>query len=299
MDLDWRHMPPLSALRAFEALSRHKSYSAAARSLSVTHAAVAQQVRALEENLGISLVLRNGRGMALTAEGEQLAVALADGFSVIHSGVAALRGGDDRPVRITLSPGFATQWLMPRLKNFWALHPDIALSLHPEHRVVDLRREGMDLGIRYGNGDWPEVDSRYLTSARLVVAGAPELLGGEEASALCDPTRDLTTEQMRGLPWVMTDNTPEELRWMQIHGLDPEGLRATYFPDEELTLAAARQGLGLIVESYALLEEDLRRQRLKVVFDSRDRLPGYFIVTPPGPQRRGAREVLAWLAKVV
>jgi LysR family glycine cleavage system transcriptional activator len=299
MDLDWRQMPPLSALRAFEALSRHKSYSAAARSLSVTHAAIAQQVRGLEENLGISLVLRNGRGMALTAEGEQLALALADGFSVIHSGVAALRGGDGRPVRITLSPGFATQWLMPRLKNFWALHPDVALSLHPEHREVDLRREGMDLGIRYGNGDWPEVESRYLTSARLVVAGAPELLGGEGGIMSLDQAQDLSPEQMRRLPWVMSDNTPEELRWMQIHGLDPEGLHATYFPDEELTLAAARQGLGLIVESYALLEEDLRQQRLKVVFDSRDRLPGYFIVTPGGPQRRGAREVLAWLAKVV
>lgn len=289
MEIDWRHMPPLSALRAFEAVSYHKSYSAAARALSVTHAAVAQQVRSLEENLGVALVARSGRGMALTAEGEQLAVALADGFATIQAAVGVVRGGDDRPVRITLSPGFATQWLMPRLKDFWALHPEVALSLHPEHRLVDLRREGMDLGIRYGNGDWTGVEARYLTSARLVVAGAPELVGR---------ATQMTPDEMRRQHWVMTDNTPEELRWMEIHGLEPKGLRATYFPDEELTLAAARQGLGLIVESYALLEDDLKRNRLQVVFDSRDRLPGYFIVTPPGPQRRGARAVLAWLAKV-
>ena len=283
MEIDWRHMPPLSALRAFSAVANHKSYSAAARALSVTHAAVAQQVRGLEENLGVALVMRSGRGMALTAEGEQLAAGLAEGFSAIQAVVAGVRGGDDRPVRITLSPGFATQWLMPRLREFWALHPEIALSLHPEHRLVDLRREGMDLGIRYGNGDWPGVEARYLTSARLVVAGAPELIAGQG---------EMMPDEMRKLHWVMTDNTPEELRWMTTHGLDPEQLRTTYFPDEELTLAAARQGLGLIVESYALLEEDLKRNRLRVVFDGRDRLPGYFIVTPPGPQRRGARAFL-------
>lgn len=289
MAIDWTHMPALSSLRAFEAVSRLGGYSAAARALNVTHAAVAQQVRGLEENLGIALVARHGRGMALTAEGEQLAVALSEGFGRIQTGVGLVRGGDDRPVRITLSPGFATQWLMPRLKNFWALHPEVALSLHPEHRLVDLRREGMDLGIRYGNGDWPGVEARYLTSARLVVAGAPELVGEAQV---------LTPAAMRGLPWVMTDNTPEELAWMHTHGLDPDDLRAAYFPDEELTLAAARQGLGLIVESHALLEEDLNRGRLRVVFDSRDRLPGYFIVTPPGPERRGARAFLAWLGKV-
>lgn len=289
MEIDWRHMPPLSALRAFSAVASHKSYSGAARALSVTHAAVAQQVRSLEENLGVALVSRSGRGMALTAEGEQLAAGLSEGFAAIQTAVATVRGGDDRPVRITLSPGFATQWLMPRLREFWALHPEIALSLHPEHRLVDLRREGMDLGIRYGNGDWQGVEARYLTSARLVVAGAPELVGAQT---------ELTPEEMRRQHWVMTDNTLEELRWMETHGLDPAGLRTTYFPDEELTLAAARQGLGLLVESYALLEEDLKRDRLRVVFDGRDRLPGYFIVTPPGPQRRGARAFLSWLAKV-
>ncbi len=293
MELDWTRMPPLSALRAFEAVARLGGYSAAARALNVTHAAVAQQVRSLEENLSVALVARSGRGMALTGEGAQLATVLAEAFAAIQTAVEVARGGDDRPVRITLSPGFATQWLMPRLKLFWAAHPDIALSLHPEHRLVDLRREGMDLGIRYGNGDWPGMEARYLTSARLVVAGAPELvdtvLAGREA---------LTPAEMRALPWVMTSSTPEEARWMESHGLDPEDPDAAWFPDEELTLAAARQGLGLIVESHALLEEDLSRSRLRVVYDSRDRLPGYFIVTPPGPQRHAARAFLAWLTKV-
>lgn len=294
MDLDWSRMPPLSALRAFEAVARLGGYSAAARALNVTHAAVAQQVRSLEEHLSIALVTRSGRGMALTGEGAQLAAALAESFGAIQAAVEVARGGDDRPVRITLSPGFATQWLMPRLKIFWQQHPEIALSLHPEHRLVDLRREGMDLGIRYGNGDWPGVEARFLTSARLVAAGAPDLV--DEALA---GRSSLLAAEMQALPWVLTQNSPEEIRWMESHGLDPEALRPTWFPDDELTLAAARQGLGLIVESHALLEEDLKRGRLRVVFDSRDRLPGYFIVTPPGPQRRAVRAVLAWLTRAV
>lgn len=287
MAINWRDLPPLSALRAFAAVAELGGFSQAARALNVTHAAVAQQVRALEALMDTPLVARDGRGMALTVEGQQLAQALTDGFGTIASGVAALRaGGSDRPVRITLTASFASQWLMPRLKDFWDMHPDIALSLHPDARVSDLRRDGMDLGIRYGNGDWPGVTARFLAPARMAIAAAPDLLDGRES---------LSTAEMQEMEWILARDWPEQENYLRSLGLDPRTLSRTDFVNEELSLAAARQGLGLVVESLALMEDDLEEGRLILLHDSKDRLPAYFIVTSPGPQRAATRAFLKWL----
>ena len=286
MPLRWKDLPPLSALRAFQAVAEAGGYAQAARALNVTHAAVAQQVRALEEQLGRSLVQREGRGVSLTADGEQLAEAMAEGFAAFQRGVEALRAGEaDRPVRVTLTASFAAQWLMPRLKDFWDRHPDIGLSLHPEARVVDLRRERMDLGIRYGNGDWPGVEATYLAPARLVIAGAPSLIGD----------RDLTPEDLREMDWVLSPNWPEQDSYLRSLELEPDKLSRTDISSEDLAIAAARQGLGLVVESLALIEAEVAEKRLRVVHETRGKLPAYFVVTLPGPQRAAARTFLRWL----
>ena len=287
MSIDWRTLPSLTALRAFAATADTRSFSQAARALNVTHAAVSQQVRALEDDLGRSLVQRDGRGVSLTTDGEQLHDALGEGFAAIQRGVEALRAGEvDRPVRVTLTASFAAQWLMPRLKGFWERHPDIGLSLHPDARVVDLHRERMDLGVRYGNGDWPGLDSTRLAAAGLVIAGAPSLLGGRET---------LSLEEMREMDWVLTRNWSEQDAYLQRLGLDPAQLSRTDVSGEELAIAAARQGLGLVVESAALIEADVADGRLRIMHESRDSLPAYFIVTLPGQQRAAARAFLKWL----
>lgn len=285
--IDWRSLPSLTALRAFAATAEARSFSQAARMLNVTHAAVAQQVRALEAELGHPLVQRDGRGVSLTPDGEQLHQALSEGFAAIQRGVETLRdGAADRPVRVTLTTSFAAQWLMPRLKDFWEKHPDIGLSLHPEPRVVDLHREGMDLGIRYGSGDWPGLEATYLAPARLVVAGAPALLGERHK---------LTPDEMRGMDWVLSRNWPEQDAFLRRLGLEPQDLSRTDVSGEDLAIAAARQGLGLVVEGEALIEADVKEGRLRVVHESREKLPAYFIVTLPGPQRAAARAFLKWL----
>lgn len=285
--ISWRSLPSLTALRAFAATAEAHGFSQAARALNVTHAAVAQQVRALEQELGHPLVQRDGRGVSLTPEGEQLFAALSEGFAALQRGVEALRDGAvDRPVKVTLTASFAAQWLMPRLKDFWDRHPDIGLSLHPEPRIVDLHREGMDLGIRYGNGEWPGVEATYLAPARLVVAGAPSLLGDRTT---------LTAEEMQGIDWVLARNWPEQDSFLRQLGLEPQTLSRTDVSGEELAIAAARQGLGLVVESEALIEAEVREGRLRVVQESRERLAAYFMVTLPGPQRAAARAFLKWL----
>lgn len=286
MTTDWRALPSLTALRAFAATAELRSFSQAARVLNVTHAAVAQQVRALEDHLGRSLVQREGRGVGLTADGEQLAEALGEGFGAMLRGVETLRAGEvDSPVRVTLTASFAAQWLMPRLKDFWDRHPDIGLSLHPEPRVVDLRRERMDIGIRYGDGNWPGVEATWLAPARLVIAGAPALIGD----------RALAPEDLRGMDWVLSRNWPEQDSYLRSLGLEPDTLSRTDISNDEVAIAAARQGLGLVVESLALLEADVAEGRLRLVHESPERLPAYFIVTLPGPQRAAARAFLKWL----
>ncbi|MGL4238272.1 LysR family transcriptional regulator [Tabrizicola sp.] len=287
MATDWRSLPSLTALRAFAATAELRSFSQAARTLNVTHAAVAQQVRALEDQLGRSLVQRDGRGVSLTADGEQLAEALGEGFGAMLRGVEALKTGEaDRPVRVTLTASFAAQWLMPRLKDFWTKHPDIGLSMHPDNRVVDIHRERMDLGIRYGNGDWAGVESTYLASAQLVIAGAPSLMGDKDT---------LTLDEMREMDWILSRTWPEQDAYLRKLGLEPDTLSRTDIGNEELAIAAARQGLGLVVESIALVASDASEGRLRIVHDSREKLPAYFVVTLPGPKRAAARAFLKWL----
>lgn len=285
-DVDWLHYPPLPALRAFEATVRLGGFSAAGRALNVTHAAVAQQVRALEAHLGFSLVHRDGRKLAFTRDGEQLAQALNDGFGAIQGTLEMLRaGGEDRPVAVTITPSFATNWLMPRLGRFWDRHPDVPISLRPDPKVLDLRRNGIDLGIRFGLGDWPGVDAEFLTSARYVVVGAPRLVQG-----------GVSTDDMARLSWVLEPDWPEQRNWIACClGLDPTALNITEFASEELALSAARQGYGLHITSAALIEEDLKTGALQVVFDSAEENPGYYIVTPPGPTRKSARLFIRWL----
>lgn len=183
MSVDWKTFPSLTALRAFEAAARLQNFSRAARDLNVTHAAIAQQVRALEVDLGRELIYRQGRGLALTPEGAKLAQALTDGFHGIEVAVNDLRGTDpNAPLRVTLTPAFAAQWLIPRLGAFWKAHPEIGLSLHPEHRVTDLRRDGLDLAIRFGDGKWPGVEAEFLTSAHYIIVAAGSVDGVDAPS---------------------------------------------------------------------------------------------------------------------
>lgn len=287
MALNWRDFPSLTALRAFEAAARLQSFSLAARELNVTHAAVAQQVRALEADLGRELIYRQGRGMALTTEGARLAQVLAEGFRTIGQVVSDLRAGQPgAPLRLTLTPAFAAQWLMPRLKRFWAEHPEVPISLHPEKRLVDLRREGIDLGIRFGNGKWPGVEAEFLTAADYVIVAAPSLLRGRS---------DLTKAELSSMPWVIETDWPEALSWLKSFGLKPDAMNISLMPNEELALSAARQGFGLHVEAEALVRQDVDSGALVILGRVKDDSLAYYLVSRPGPRRPELRTFIRWL----
>ena len=291
MAIDGRSFPSLTALRAFEAAARLKSFSMAARELNVTHAAIAQQVRGLEDYLGKELLFREGRGLALSAEGTRLAAALVDGFRIISAAVDDLRiSVPGSPLRVTLTPAFAANWLMPRLKSFWSSHPDVPLLLHPEKRLIDLRRDSIDIGIRFGNGSWPGLEADFLTAARYVIVAAPALLKGR---------KNLTPAELSAMPWVIEQDWPEALTWLRSFGLRPDAMTINYIPTEELALSAARQGYGLHVEAAALVENDLKSGRLEMVGSINDDSLAYYIVTRPGPQRPELRTFIKWLKAAV
>jgi LysR family glycine cleavage system transcriptional activator len=281
-------LPSLTSLRAFEAAARAKSFSKAARELNVTHAAVSQQVRALEAHIGLSLLYREGRGLALTPEGAALASTLANSFAAISRTLDDLAQDDAaRPLKVTITPSFAAQWLMPRLGAFWAEHPEIAISLHPDERVIDLAAERMDLAIRFGPGEWPGTETELLTRAFYTVVGAPSLV---------DDAESLTPAEMARYPWIIETGWPEQLSWLRSLGIDPDKIERQDVPTADLALSAARQGYGLHVEHAALLDDDLASGRLCAVFKSRDEdTMSYWLVTRPGPKKPALKTLMKWL----
>lgn len=173
--MDWRALPPLTALRAFAALAQTGSASGAGAALSVSHAAISQQVKALEAHMGLSLVRREGRGLALTIEGRQLAEALDEGFGLIAQ----------RPLQISTTPQFAAAWLMPRLRDFQSRHPGVDLMVHPSPQRADPAPGGVDLAIRFGLGAWDGLEAELLVPTDIVITAAPALVGTREFATRC------------------------------------------------------------------------------------------------------------------
>jgi LysR family glycine cleavage system transcriptional activator len=279
---DWRYLPSLSSLRAFEVAARLGNFSAAGRALNVTHAAVSQAVRGLEAELGRSLLRREGRGLALTDDGERLARALRDGFSTIAAGVEALRGSEkQRGLRVTCTPNFAQSVLLPRLGTFWQRHPDVPVSITPDYKVVELARDGYDVAIRSGQGRWPDTVAEPLIRTRFLLVGAP---------ALVARNRDVVR-----LPWLLSSGDPHESLWLKAAGIDPAALTVNGIENPILAVSAALAGYGLLFSTDVVVRADLATGRLvEVPFPGLPELT-YWAVTLSGPRRPAVDAFVGWL----
>ncbi|MBA3325765.1 MAG: LysR family transcriptional regulator [Rhodobacteraceae bacterium] len=291
--MDWRNLPSLGALRAFAALAESGSFTAAGAALNVSHAAISQQVRALEERLGAALVVRGGRRLELTPEGVRLAAALDAAFLGIRRAVDELTGADAaRPLRVTLTPAFAHAWLMPRLSEFLHENPGIELMLSPTAEVVELAPGGVDLAIRFGRGAWPGLDAELLIPSGFVVVGAPALVRGRTISTVSD---------LLDLPWLQELGTSEMSAWLREQGIEaPPREAITHLPGH-LVVEALRSGIGVSVAGSAVVEADLREGRLVVLFEepppADGAWTGYYIVTRPGVLRPQLKAFVAWLRR--
>lgn len=283
--LSLRTMPSLSALRAFHATAERGSFVAAATALNVTQAAVAQQVRALEGELGVRLTERSGRSIRLTRDGHTLADALQDGFRRIAAGVEAVRAEDEaRGLRVSATPGLAGKVLLPRLAEFWELHPDIAVTIVPDRRSVDLVAEGFDLAIRAIELDdpIPGTEADVLLHSEIVAVGAPRLF--QEHGH--DPSR---------LPWLTRDAF--EMGLLRKAGYDPDALTFRNVGPMSMEASAARLGYGVMICPEVMVRQDLASGELERLDLQHLGMMAYHVVTPRGRVRKTAGAYIAWLKR--
>ncbi len=277
---------PLNALRAFEAAARHQNFTRAALELCVSQAALSHQIRALEERLGVSLFNRLPRGVALTDEGARLYPVLNEAFDRIAVSLDRFVGGHFRQV---LSVGvvgtFATGWLLPRLADFNALHPDIELRVQTHNNRIDLAGEGLDLAIRFGDGDWQGQVSDAVLEAPFAPLCAPAL-----ARVLRQP-RDLANVAM--LRSYRSDEWP---RWLQAADVPELEARGPVF-DSSLTLAsAAASGAGVALLPLKMFEQDLAQGRLVQPFAQTLDLGRYWLTRLRSrAESEAARRFREWL----
>lgn len=282
-------MPPLTALRAFAALAETGSASQAGAALNVSHAAVSQHVRALEDRLRVKLVRREGRGLALTPEGQTLADALLGAFRDIGAALDTLTEQEsDRPLKVTATPNFTANWLMPRLAGFRANHPDVELMINPTPDVARVGPDGFDLAIRFGTGDWPGLSVQPLLSSSMVVVAARDLIGDRQIDSPAD---------LLDLPWLQELGTDEVSAWLERNGVTEARVRnMTHLPGNFI-LEAIRRGDGISATARAFAEPDIESGRILVLYEDADPGSGYHIVTAPGVMRPAVKAFAAWLRR--
>lgn len=284
-------MPPLAALRAFAAFAERGTLVGAGGTLGVSHAAVSQQIRSLEDHLGLPLVDRTGRKLELTEAGAVLAQACSEGFGNIARTVEDITGvSDARAVHVSTTPTFAASWLMPRLPAFQADHPGIKLLIDPTPKLAELSPGGIDLAIRYGVGPWGRYDCQMLLESPIVVVAAPSLIVGRPVGSPTD---------LACLPWLEELGTTESTTWLHRHGVEQGAVGAYMQMPGNLVLDAARGGQGIAVTVRAFVAADIAEGRLVQLFEEPQAGAGYHLVTRAGVMRPGVRTFVRWLARQV
>lgn len=268
-------LPPLNALRAFEAAARHLSFTRAAAELHVTQAAVSHQIKALERALGVALFRRANRRLALTDAGQGYLPAVRDAFDGLTLATARLRAEESRG-RLTISTlsSFAARWLVPRLGKFMRAHPEIDLRVSPSDALVDFRRDEVDVAIRFGRGRYTGLHSVRLMTEDLYPVCSPRLAAG--AKPLRRP------EDLHHHLLLHDDNESGWRNWLLAAGVEGIDMtRGPLYTDSSMLIEAAVNGDGVALARGALARDALASGRLLRPF--RLRLPAeyaYYVVCP-------------------
>jgi LysR family glycine cleavage system transcriptional activator len=280
-------LPPLAALRVFEATARLLSFTRAAAELGMTQAAVSYQIKLLEERLGAQLFLRRPREVALTEAGQRLAPRTSEAFDLLRETYGRFSEAEQSTLIVNTMHTFAAQWLAPRLGVFQLAHPEIAVRLETTSRVVDFAREEVDVVVRAGKGKWQGLAAYKLLDVRFTPMLSPKLaasVGGIHQPAdilkltLLDP-RD---------PWWVS--------WFKANDLPVEELEKHTTPSlnmQALDAEAAMAGLGVALLTPAYYRNELREGRLLQPFEQIiDEGTGYWLAFPEA--RRNVPKVKAF-----
>lgn len=276
-----RKLPPLNALRSFEVAARCRSFTKAAAELLVTPAAVGQQVRQLEDFMGVRLFRRENRVLVLTPAGEACLPGIREGFAQLAAAVS-LAKPQTKAGRLTVSvaPSFAAKWLLPRLHDFELRHPDIDVHVDASMPLVDLHDGSIDVAIRYGSGQYPGLRVERLLGEEIIPVCSPGLRDGDRP--LGSP-QDLLAHTL--LHDESPDNDPSCPTWPMwlraagVHGVD--GTRGPHFSQSSLVLEAAVLGRGVALAKATIAADDLAAGKVVRLFEMSVPLAfAYYLVYP-------------------
>lgn len=255
----------LNGIRAFEAAARHRSFALAAQELNVTPAAVGQQVRQLEEWLGIKLFIRSQSGqsrLTLTPAAETALPEFQQGLAHLTQGLDLLRSPGTEQITIALSPSIASKWLMPRLAAFQRLHPDISLNIDTCIQLLDYQAAGIDIGIRYGQGQWPTLEACLLMKERVFPVCAPTLV----SKGLTQPSQLVQFPVLYDMSVVNNPAYPSWQSWHQSQNLPQPKLNGLKINSSADLIDAAIRGQGVALGREILVSEDIQAGSLVCPF---------------------------------
>jgi len=270
-----RRLPPLNALKAFEAAARHESFTRAAEELFVTQGAVSHQVKALESELGVKLFNRERQRLLITEAGRQYLTILRDAFDRIAVGTERLlQRQSSGALTVSTSPDFAAKWLVARLGRFAEEHPNIDLRVSATLHHVDFAREDVDLAVRHGDGNWPGLDVVRLSAEHLFPVCSPKLLTGR--NRLTKPADVLK------FPLIHVDDRKDWVRWLEVAGVQSPVLsHGPVLNRVSMAMDAAIDGQGIVLARTTLAATDLINGRLLRPFAEELRLSKtYWIICP-------------------
>lgn len=281
-----RPLPPLNALRAFEATARHLSFSKAAEELHVTPAALSHQIRGLEELLGLKLFYRRTRSIELTEPARLVYPGIRTGFETIREAVDRLDRGNsrDRVLVVSSTPGLTAKWLVPRLYKFLARHPEIETRITASIGYANFATDDIDVGVRLSSGNHPDLYVEKLSDEWLLPLCSPRLVEGS------DPLR--TPQDLRRFALIQVDLpgiVPSWGDWMQMAGIEGiDSTRGLRLNVADHALDAASEGVGVVLAYKIVASRDLAAGRLVVPFGPEIPLPGrsYFFCCAKGDEKR-------------
>lgn len=261
-----RSLPPLTALRAFEATARLGSVTRAADELSVTHAAVSHQLRALEDWIGAPLFRREHRRIVPNEAGASLLPVVTDAFDRMAARAAEIRAqGGRRVLTISAAPSVAYRWIVPRLAAFSDRHPEIDVRLEHSARLVDLRREGVDVAVRYGAGTWPGLAAHRLMSGVSKPIASPVLL---ERHGLGTGDLPLSAETIATLPLQHEESRDLWRQWLAAGGvLGADVSSGAVFHESGMLIDLAMAAQGVVLGRVALAQPLIDQGLLAIVND--------------------------------
>jgi len=290
-------LPPLSALRVFEAAARHESFKQAAEELFVTPGAVSQQIRLLEDHVGVELFIRDGRRVVLSDAGKASALILKEAFEKMFEATRLMKSGLQKGrVTVSAAPSFAAKWLMPRLYEFSEANPDIDVWVSADMAPVDFAVSDIDLAVRYGNGHYSGLNVEHLLAESVVPVCSPDLF---EAAPINRPADLVNHVLLHDVGFETDPSCPDWAMWLKAHRVDGvDATRGPRFNQSSMVIEGAVAGRGVALAKRTIAEADLQAGRLMVLFDEKD-APlqyGYYLVWPQTREPSPAQlRFMAWL----